>query len=207
MNVPTAPANRLLPGFFLGLVHSIVKLLEQLIAGAVVSITVTVKLHPFVFRLRSYAWHITVVAPKANTVPDAGLQTIVGFTSHTSVAVVPNVAVTPAGLVHSIVKLLEQVITGAVVSNTVTVKSQLLGFRLESNPLQVTMVVPNPNTLPEAGVHTTVGLVSHRSETVVTKLTVAPDCPVHSTVKLLEQVIVGAVVSTIVTTKLQVFVF
>ena len=58
----------------------------------------------------------TVVAPIANTEPDAGVQLMVRLVSQSSVAVVANVTVAPVGLVHSIVKLLEQVIIGAVVS-------------------------------------------------------------------------------------------
>ncbi len=44
LNTTVAPA---------GPVHSTSRLLEQIIAGAVVSTTVTVKLHVFVFRLAS----------------------------------------------------------------------------------------------------------------------------------------------------------
>ena len=65
-------------------------------------------------------------------------------------------------------RLEEQVILGAVVSRTVTVKLHLLLLPLASDAEQLTVVVPSANKLPEAGVQMTMTFVSHASLAVVT---------------------------------------
>ena len=94
--------------------------------------------------------------------------------------------------------------TGAVVSRTVTVKPQLFELELASVTEQLTGVVPSGKRLPDAGVQMTWRLVvSHTSLAVVTKLTAVPTPPAHSTTRLVEQAMVGAVVSRTVMMKLQ----
>jgi hypothetical protein len=54
----------------------------------VVSRTVTVKLHVFVFALASTAVQLTVVTPMKKVLPEAGTQTRLGAGSHASLTVV-----------------------------------------------------------------------------------------------------------------------
>src|SRR5258707_715294 len=97
---------------------------------------------------------------------------------------------------------------GGVAPSTVTEKLQveLLAGVAWSLAVHVTGGVPIGKVLPEAGLHSTVGLGSHVSVAVgAEKLTTAPPAPVHWTsVMLAGQVIVGGVVSTTVTLKPQV---
>ena len=70
-------------------------------------------------------------------------------------------------------KLVGQVIVGAVVSRTVTVKLQEMSRPLESVALQVTVVGPSGNVLPEAGVQVTGKWGLQSSEAVAVKATLA----------------------------------
>jgi hypothetical protein len=190
-NVTTAPAL---------VMQGTLLLVGQVITGGVVSTTVTVKLHEALFPLASVAVQVTVVVPIRKVLPDAGVQTITGFGSQMSVAVAWNVATAPAGLVHSRVIFAGQVMTGGVVSTTVTVKLHEELLPLASVAVQVTVVVPIRKVLPDAGVQTTTGFGSQISLAEAEKLTAAPAGLVHSTPLMLAgHVMTGGVVSTTVT--------
>ena len=78
---------------------------------------------------------------------------------------------------------------------TVTVKVQLLWLPQSSVAVQVTVVTPTGNTLPEGGTQTTVGVESHVSLTVGANVAVFAQAP---RVILFGHVIDGGVVSTTV---------
>jgi hypothetical protein len=59
-----------------------------------------------------------------------------------------------------------QLIVGGPSSRTVTVNVQVAEFPSASVAVQVTVVVPTANALPEGGLHETVGLSSQRSVAV-----------------------------------------
>ena len=84
-------------------------------------------------------------------------------------------------------------------------KPQVFVLPLSSTAEQETGVLPIGKTLPEAGVQTTVGVVSHSSVAVTVKLTTPPvvELPTLNT-KLAGQVMIGAMVSRTVTVVLQV---
>jgi uncharacterized protein YwlG (UPF0340 family) len=191
-----------------GLVHSTPVMSDgHMSDGAVVSTTVTVNMHGAEVLLKSsVAVQVTVVVPIANVLPEGGVQFTVGVASHVSLAVGVNITVAPDGLVHSCVMSDGQVIDGAVVSTTSTVnvhgREVLL---LSSEAVQLTVVMPMGKVLPEAGVHMTVGVVSHVSVAVgAVYITVAPAGLVHSTPVMLagQAPSVGGVVSTTCTVKL-----
>ena len=104
----------------------LVMLAGQVIVGACVSFTVTVKLQVAVFGgvAASLTVHVTVVTPFANAVPDAGVQTGVPTPGQLSVAVGVVYVVTAVHRFGSVdlVMLAGQVIAGGCVSFTVTVK-------------------------------------------------------------------------------------
>jgi hypothetical protein len=172
--------------------------------GAVVSFTVTVKLHWLWLAQASVAVQVTVVVPKPKVVPLAGLQVTVGLAAQVSVAVgVAKVATAPLGLVQETVVLAGQApMAGAVVSITVTVWLQGVEW------------------LPDASVASQVRVaekvVPHSAFVTVPRLwtVAAPQVSLavgasnvqgvpHSTLWLATQVSVGAVVSCTVTVKLQ----
>ena len=95
-----------------------------------------------------------------------------------------------------------QVILGGRVSLTVTPNVQLLELFRLSLAVQVTLLVPSRNPVPEGGTQTTGTAFPAESVAVTLKLTgVRP--PVHSATMLLGQRIVGGGASTTVTLKLQ----
>ena len=104
----------------------------QVTTGAMVSRTVTVNVQVLVFKAVSYAVTVTVVTPIGKTEPEAGEAVTVGLGSTESVALTVKSTTLPAELVASTVMLVEHVTAGAVVSRTVTVKVQMLVFRLAS---------------------------------------------------------------------------
>jgi hypothetical protein len=116
--------------------------------------TVTVKVHWLLLPLLSLAVLFTVVVPTGNAEPLAGtLDTLV--TVQLSVAVTLNVTLlvqAPGGALT--VMFAGQVITGGVVSLTVTVKVHWLLFPLRSRAMLVTVVVPSGNTEPLGGMLT-----------------------------------------------------
>jgi hypothetical protein len=128
-----------------------------LITGAVWStrFTVMLKLALPVLPCESVAVHVTFVVPTGKVLPEAGLQVGVIAPSALSVALAENVTVAPPVDSVSTEKSLGTFTTGAVVSVsvTVTVKEAEPVFPCASVALQVTVVVPTGNVLPEAGLH------------------------------------------------------
>jgi hypothetical protein len=86
---------------------------------------------------------------------------------------------------------------------TVTVKLQVAGWPAASLAVQETVLVPTANVLPDGGVQLAAIMPSHASLARVVKLTTAPLAPLADTVLFVGQVMVGAVVSAMVTLKLQ----
>src|SRR5262245_20528708 len=87
------------------------------------------------------------------------------------------------------------VITGAVVSRTVTLNEQVATFPLESVAVTVTFVVPIANQLPDAALYVTFGAGSQRSETDAKNDTGDPSALQASAVTSDGQTIVGGVLS------------
>ena len=128
----------------------------HVIAGACWSLTVTVKLHAFVFPLASVATHTTVVTPLANALPLAGTHATV-WPGQLSVAVAANVTL----LAHvpelvATTTFAGQVTPGACWSLTVTVKLHAFVFPLASVATHTTVVTPLAKALPLAGTQVTV---------------------------------------------------
>src|SRR5438876_1120349 len=114
----------------------------QIMLGAMVSCTVTVKVQVLVLCAASKAVQITVVLPRAKVLPLAGEQVGVSAPSTMSLALAVKVAIAPEAAVASTVMLGGQVTAGGVVSWTVTVKVQLPVLLCASVDEQVTVVVP-----------------------------------------------------------------
>jgi hypothetical protein len=162
-------------------------------------LTVTVKLAVAVFE-PSFAEHVTVVEPTAKVDPDRGEQS--GVTLATaSVAVTGGSYVTgvPAG--SAVVTLIFPgvVITGGVVSTTLTVNVAADVLPAASFAEHETLVVPSGNVAPDAPVHETAGAGSTRSAAVAENETVAPWGPVASAVIGPGTLTSGGVVSTTLT--------
>jgi len=126
-------------------------LVEQVITGGWVSLTVTVKVHCAVFPLASTAVLVTVVIPTGKADPLAGMLSTPGA-PQLSVAVTLNVTL----LVHApsaavTVRFAGQVIAGSWVSLTVTVKRHWLALPLLSRTVLITVVVPTGNADPLGG--------------------------------------------------------
>src|SRR2546428_486065 len=126
-----------------------------LIAGGVVSRTVTVKLALPVLAWASVAEQFTVVVPSAKVEPEAGLQLGVSGPSTMSAAEALNVTAAPAELVASVVMFAGTVTAGGVVSRTVTLKEALPVLRWASVALQTTVVVAIAKVEPEARLQVT----------------------------------------------------
>lgn len=173
--------------------------------GAVVSLTVTLKLPLAVLPRLSAAVQVTVVSPMPKTPPETGEQLTATFPSTASAAVGKlKEAFAPFAPVASIVwsdGILESI--GAVVSATVTLKLALAEFPALSTAVQVTLVVPMAKVLPEAGEQVTPTLPLTASVAVgLAQVTTLPFTPAASTV-LLDGIfeMTGAVVSATVTLK------
>jgi hypothetical protein len=91
---------------------------------------------------------------------------------------------------------------GGVLSATVTSNEPLAELPALSVALHCTAVVPRANVLPEAGLQLGVTAPSTASRAETSNLTVAPEGPVASTVRLDGTLIVGGVVSRTITEKL-----
>ena len=90
----------------------------------------------------SVAVQVTVASPMANKLPLAGL--LVTLTrEQLSEAVGVKLTIAPAGEVASVIMLAGQVMTGGVVSTTVTVATQLFDPPILSVPVKVTLVSPS----------------------------------------------------------------
>jgi len=150
-----------------GVLAVTVTLAGQVIAGACVSLTVTVKVHGAdVLPAASRAVQVTVVVPIVKNVPLAGEQVVVTAEQLSEAA---GVKVTlaphwPGAL--PVTMLAGQAIVGAVVSFTVTVNVHDAVFLDASVALHVTVVTPSGNELPEAGEHATVADPPHASVAV-----------------------------------------
>ena len=119
--------------------------------GAVSSTTVTVKVQLAVLPLSSVAVQVTVVVPMPRMLPEAGTATTATTLSQSSVAVGRSkVATAWQRSFAAKVRLEGQVITGSVVSSTVTVKLQVLELPAASVAVAVTVVVPIAKVEPEA---------------------------------------------------------
>jgi hypothetical protein len=119
--------------------------------GGVVSCTVTTKESEPVLLWESVAVQVTVVVPSGNVLPDAGAQLGAMLPSTMSLAEAEYVTTAPPGPVAAVVMLAGTVTVGGVVSCTVTTKESEPVLLWESVAVQVTVVVPKPNVLPDAG--------------------------------------------------------
>jgi len=128
-----------------------------------VSVTVTMNDAALWLPCASVALQVTGVEPSGNVAPLAGVQLVATAPSEVSVADAAKVSTAPAALVASIVAFAGTVTTGPVVSVTVTVKVFDVTLARLSVAVQVTVVAPNANVDPLAGVQLTVTLPSRRS--------------------------------------------
>jgi hypothetical protein len=103
----------------------------------------------------------------------------------------------------STVKFTGQAITGFWLSTTVTRKEHVAELPAASLAVAVTVVAPSEKKLPEAGLKVTVA--EQLSVAVAENVTAAPHWPLAAlTVRLAGQTIVGRMLSTTVTEKVQV---
>jgi hypothetical protein len=169
--------------------------------GPVESVTVTVNDAAPALPRVSVAVQLTCVAPSANVAPFVGLHVTATTPSTLSVAEAVKLTAAPVGLVASTVALAGTVMTGPLVSATVTVNDAAALLPRASAALQLTVVAPSANVSPLAGLHVTATAPSTLSVAEVVKLRAAPVGLVASTVALAGTVITGPVVSVTVTVK------
>jgi hypothetical protein len=128
------------------------------------------------------------------------VHVIVGFASTASVAVAVYVTLAPSAPVAFMLISAGTVNFGAVLSCTVTMNvPAVAAFPALSLASQVTVVGPNANVEPEAGVHDAVNEPSTKSLAVAVYVTIAPFGPVASIGSSVGSSKVGAVVSCTVT--------
>src|SRR5262249_17474417 len=144
------------------------------IAGPVVSTTVTVNDLLAELRCASVAEQVTVVVPRPNVDPLARVQFTATLPSSRSAADTVKLKVAPDRLVPSLVGFTGTVITGAVVSRPVTVNDVLATLPRLSVALQATVVVPAGNVAPLADVQVTATLPSTRSVAEAVNVNGAP---------------------------------
>src|SRR2546428_12735496 len=152
-----------------GPVASTVMLAGIVTTGAVVSRTVTVNVAVATFPWASVAVQSTRVVPSENMDPDDGLQVAVTGPSTMSVAPTENGTAAPPEPVASATMSAGIVSDGDVVSTTRIVKDAMPVLPWASVARHTTVVAPNPNVEPEAGVQTGVSLPSTRSSAVYNK--------------------------------------
>src|SRR5258708_5073270 len=162
--------------------------------GAVVSRTVMVNEPEDELPAASLAVRMTVVVPMGNVEPEAALE-VSEVTPTASVAVAAKLAVAPAALVASAVMFATGLITGGVVSRTVTLNELAAELPALSDAARLTVVVPSGNVLPEAGLATTETAPSTSSVALAVKFTNAPEGPMASAVMSAGAVMTGGVVS------------
>jgi hypothetical protein len=179
-----------------GPVHSAVMSAGQVMTGGVVSTMVTSKQQVAVLPESSVAVQQTSVVPSGNVLPEAGTHETGTLASQTSVAVAVKFTCAPFVPVHSAVMSAGQVMTGGVVSETVTSNEHWAELFASSVEVHVTMVVPCGKSEPEAGTHELAGVGSQSSVAEKLKETVAPFGPEHSTVMSPGHVGTGGVQST-----------
>jgi len=168
------------------------------------SITVTVNVHVLELPLLSRAVLVTVVVPTANAKPLGGtLATFVTPELSLAVTLKVTLLVQAPGAAFT-VRLAGQVMVGAWVSPTVTVKVQVLLLPLLSRAVLVTVVTPKGKAKPLAGL--LVRFVSVQLSLAVTvKVTLLVLPPGAAlTVRLPGQLIWGGWMSSTVTVKLHV---
>src|SRR2546427_3985702 len=163
------------------LVASTVAFAGTVTTGPVVSDTVTVNVLLPTLAWLSVAVHVTVVGPNGNVAPLAGVQLTATLPSRTSVADAVKVKTAPVALVASTVAFAGTVTTGPVVSDTVTVNVLLPTLAWLSVAVHVTVVGPNGNVAPLAGVQLTATRPSRTSVADVVKVNTAPAALVDST--------------------------
>src|SRR5438552_4414650 len=137
----------------------------QVMAGAVVSVSCTMKLHTLPLPLLSKAAQCTVVAPGGKRLPDAIEQNSV-TPGQLSNALVLKLTGVPLGLLHSTVRSGEQIMAGGSASTTAIVNVQLAEFPELSVAVQVTAVVPTKKVELLAGLQTIGGFASQLSVAV-----------------------------------------
>ncbi len=157
------------------------------------SMTVTLKVQVAVLPAPSVAVAVTVVVPTAKELPDAGLKDTEA--EQLSEAVAAKVTVAEIWPTSAVTEMFDgQVIVGAWVSLTVTVKEQVAVLPAPSVAVAVTVVVPRLKVEPDAGLYVTVA--EQLSEAVAAKVTTAVQAPLAVlAVMLAGQVIVGATAS------------
>src|SRR3989454_12083718 len=127
------------------------------------------------------------------------MQLVATDPSSVSVADAVKVNTAPVALVASTVAFAGTVTTGPVVSLTVTVKVLVPTLAWLSVAVHVTVVAPNGNVDPLAGVQLAATLPSSRSVAEAVKVNTAPAALVASTVAFAGTVTTGPVVSFTVT--------
>ncbi len=144
--------------------HSIVVLAGMVSTGAEVSCTVINCTQELPLPLPSVTAHVRVMI--AGQAPaDESLKVAAGLASQASLIVGLPVADGSVEASHSMVVLAGQVMLGTVVSSTVTVKPHVAEFE-PSDAVQVTVLGPDGNVLPDAGTQDTAGLGSQLSDAV-----------------------------------------
>jgi uncharacterized protein YhbP (UPF0306 family) len=181
------------------LVASSVAFAGTVTTGPVVSVTVTVNDAAPVFPFASVAVQLTVVGPRGNVAPLAGVQVTGRGPSTTSLAVAVKLNAAPVAPVASTVAFAGTVTTGPVVSATVTVNDAAPLFPFASVAVQLTVVGPSGKVDPLAGVQVTARSPSTTSLADAVKLNAAPVAAVASTVAFAGTVTTGPVVSATVT--------
>ncbi len=109
------------------------------------------------FPAASVAVQNTVVTAIAKVAPDAGAHVTSGDAVTASVADAVKLTTRPAAELASSVMSPGMVSWGAIVSSTVTVNPPLEELPAASDVVQVTVVTPIANVVPDAGVHVTTG--------------------------------------------------
>src|SRR5437868_12405408 len=173
------------------------------IAGLVVSRIVIVNVEVAVFPAASVAVHVTVVVPSGNKEPTPGEHETGTLPSTRSLAGgMVYVVVRPFGPVASRTMLAVAPIDGRVVSWTITVKSPVPVLPAPSSAVQVTIVEPIANKLPDAGAHVVVRPPPTRSLAEGgLYVTMAPLGPVASAITVPWLLTVGGVPSWTLTLK------
>jgi hypothetical protein len=170
--------------------------------GGVVSVTVTLKEPLAEFPEASVAVHVTVVCPTPKVLPEAWSQLTPGLGSMASEADTEKLTAAPPRPVAGVEMSPGTVIEGAPVSDTVTPKEALPVLPWPSVAVQVTVVVPRPNVLPELGLQSGVSEPLTESEAEAEKVTVAPPGPVAAAETESGTLTLGSVVSWTVIVKL-----
>jgi hypothetical protein len=133
------------------------------ITGASESRTVTVNEVVPLLACASVAVHPTVVVPNGKIAPLAGVQLTATLPSTASVLVALNVKLAPVAAVASTVAFGGTVITGPLVSVTVTVKEAAPVLPCASVAVQRTVVAASGNIAPLAGAQVTATVPSTAS--------------------------------------------